>query len=583
MIKSKASYLEKFLKIYVYPKYWMIIIVVICILLSSGATVVFTKMIGPAVDNIFLYKNKDVLYSTSYIFFLLFLLRGLMDFAERFYLTKLGLIIIRELQDECFMHLIRYDIETFKERSIGDITSRLTSDVTQLNQNFLENILKVGKDAVTLVCLCVLMFIQDYVLATISIIMFALCGFPTVKIGRRVKQLTHISFTQVGGLTSFLTQVMQSIKIIKSYCTEEHEVENSRKIVDSMCRVNMKSTVAKGYLYPIIEGLAGIAICCTFIIGGGAVIRGESTPGVLMQFIAAFAFAYKPVKNISNLNSMIQSGIAAAERVFSVMEITPKIIDKPDSITLNDVKGNIKFENVHFSYDGNKDIIDGISFEIKKGEKVAIVGSTGAGKSTIVNLLLRFYELNSGKILIDDNDITSLTLKSLRSSIALVAQDVVLFNNTIKYNISYGSFDATDKEVKEASEIVGVYDYINSLNDSFDYVVGDRGNNLSGGQKQKISIARAVLKNAPILIFDEATSSLDQTSEKDVKLALDKLSAGKTTIIIAHRLSTIIDADKIMVLNKGRIVEVGNHYELLNKKGIYASLYSQDSSVNCTN
>lgn len=572
---KKISYVREFLREYVFPRYRMIILVVICILIASSSTVYFTSMIAPAVDNLFISKDIDFLYHTSVMFFLLFLLRGIMEFGEKFYLTKLGLLVIKDLQCDCFSRVVQYDLAVFKEHAIGDITSRLTSDVTQLNQTFIENMLKFCKDFVTLVCLCGMMLMQNAKLASFSIAILALCGIPTMYVGRRVKRLTHIAFGQVGSLTGFVTQVLQGLKVIKSYCAESHEVAKARKLVDEMCSINMKATVTKSYLYPIVEGLAGLAICLSFIVGGAAVIAGESTPGVLIQFITAFAFAYKPVKNIGNLNSLIQAGIAAAERVSSIMRIEPKIVDKAGSVDIVNPRGEIKFQNVSFAYDGADSVLSGVTFSISPGEKVGIVGPTGAGKSTIINLLLRFYDATSGVITVDGKDIYSLTIGSLRRSISLVTQDLVIFNDTLRYNINYGSEVAEDSRLMEVSGGANLKNFINSLDDGLDYIVGDRGTKLSGGQKQKVSIARAMLKDAPILVLDEATSALDQTSESEVKLALDKLAEGKTTIIIAHRLSTIKDCDKIVVLDSGHVVEIGTHEELLHKMGVYAGLYAK--------
>lgn len=576
----RETYVKEFLRTYVFPKYKMVALVVVCILLSSGSTVFFTSMVAPAVDNMFISKDVAFLYKTSFMFFILFFLRGIMDFGERFYLTKLGLQVVRELQDDCFKSVIRYDLNAFNEHPIGDITSRLTSDITQLNQTFIENMLKFCKDFTTVICLSGMMLMQNVKLASFSIFILLLCGIPTMYVGRRVKRLTHVAFSQVGGLNSFITQTLQLLRVIKSYCAEELEIKKAGQLVKDMCSINMKATVTKSYLYPIVETLAGTAICLSFIVGGGAVIRGESTPGVLIQFITAFAFAYKPVKNIGNLNALIQAGIAAAERVFAIMKIKPTIVDKAGCKELTSVKGDIEFRDVSFAYFEKHPILHNVSFSIRSGEKVAIVGPTGAGKSTIINLLLRFYDTSIGDITIDGRSIYDYSIQSLRRSISLVTQDVTLFNNTIGYNIAYGKLDASDDEVCEAAKRVGLYDFVLSLREGFDYVVGDRGNNLSGGQRQKVSIARAVLKNAKVLIFDEATSSLDQTSEKEVKVALDTISEGRTTIIIAHRLSTILDCDKIIVLNNGSVAEVGTHDELLKKAGIYAKLYTQNSGNN---
>jgi subfamily B ATP-binding cassette protein MsbA len=417
------------------------------------------------------------------------------------------------------------------------------------------------------------MFYKSFDMAIAMFLIFPIGFYPIVYFGKKVKNIFRNQQNSFGSLYAILAQSIQAIKIVKSYNMEVSESKKVRGSANAFADIEVKLAKTNNILSPLMEFLGGVAAAASLAYGGYRIMHGTLTTGDFVVFLVAIVGAYKPMKSLANLNSQIQTGIVAIDRVFTVMENKPKIVDKPDAKVFKVQKGRIEIKNVKFSYTPSVEVLRKINLEAKEGEKVAIVGAAGSGKSTLINLLLRFYEVEDGSIKIDGEDIRDITIKSLRDNIAFVSQDVVLFDDTIKKNILMGNPNATDEEAIEAAKNAAAHNFILNQNQGYDTIVGERGGNLSGGQKQLISIARAMLKNAPILLLDEATSSLDSKSERMVQEGLERLMHGRTSIVIAHRLSTIINADKIHVFESGKIIESGSHKELLALGGHYATLY----------
>ncbi|HOO45665.1 MAG TPA: ATP-binding cassette domain-containing protein, partial [Deltaproteobacteria bacterium] len=416
----------------------------------------------------------------------------------------------------------------------------------------------------------------DWKLALIAMVVFPVLVYPVYSFGQKLKRFSTKSMKVMGDVMSILDEAISGIRIVKTYNMQDYEmkrfnIENRRYYRNWMRRMAIRAVST-----PLMEIIAGISIAFLLWYGGKRVMTGVMTPGEFSAFIAALAMLYAPIRRLNNINIIIQEGIAAARRVFDLLDTRPEIVDKEGAMVLDHARGDITYNEVSFSYDTSKEeyALNDISFRIHPGQKIALVGESGSGKTTITNLLPRLFDVTSGQVLVDGHDIRDLTVHSLRANIAMVTQEMVLFNDSIKANISYGTSDATMDMVIHAAKSANAHEFIMDMPDGYDTRVGEAGVRLSGGQRQRICIARAIIKDAPILILDEATSSLDTESEREVQSAMDKLMKDKTTLIIAHRLSTIIGADRIMVLNKGEIVEQGTHEELLKKNGYYTRLHA---------
>ncbi len=556
------------------PHVGRLVLALFCMALVAGATALSAWLMDPVVNKIFVDKDMDLLWPVGGAVLLTFAIKGLASFGESAFMSYIGLRIIGDMQIRLFAHLMTMDIAFFHNTSTGKLVSRFTNDVTMMRAAVSNALTGFGKDLLSVVFLVAVMFYQDWLLAAVSFFVFPIAILPIAKIGRRMRRVTANTQEQMGQFTTLLEQSFQGMRVVKAYGMEAYEKAKNSSIVETVFGLTYKASRTRAASSPIMETLGGVAVTVVIVYGGARVIEGETTAGAFFSFITALLMAYQPMKALANLNSNLQEGLAAAQRVFDLLEVKPSIQDRPDAQPLNNLGGEVRFEGVFFTYDGGKTALDGLDLVVPAGRTVALVGASGAGKSTVLNLIPRFYDVTDGRVLIDGQDVRAVTLASLRADIALVSQEVTLFDDTIRANIAYGRFGATDEDIYEAARNAAAHDFILSLPEGYDTVVGEHGVRLSGGQRQRLAIARAMLRNAPILLLDEATSALDTESERAVQAALTRLMQGRTTLVVAHRLSTVVDAHVIHVMDQGRVVESGSHAELLARGGAYARLYA---------
>tara|TARA_B100001146_G_scaffold59238_1_gene52114 strand:+ start:1479 stop:3278 length:1800 start_codon:yes stop_codon:yes gene_type:complete len=540
----------------------------------AGATAASAWLMKPVINDVFVAKNKEFLLPISIAVLVTFAIKGFANYAQSVIMHYVGQRIITDTQHRLYGHLTRMDLGFFHQTPTGSLISRFTVDINMMRAAVSNALTGIGKDFLTLIFLVGVMFIQDRYLAVIAFVVFPVAILPIVKLGQRIRKVTVSTQEEIGQFTTLLEQTIQGARVVKAYRMEEYEKGRFRKIAERVFQLVFKSARIRSMASPIMETLGGVAVALVIFYGGFRVIEESMNPGAFFSFITALLLAYEPMKRLANLNASLQEGLASAQRLFGLLDTKPNIIDKPDAAILKINGGNIVLNQVNFSYIPKHPVINGVSLSVPAGKLVALVGPSGAGKSTILNLIPRFYEVDSGIIKIDGIDVQDATLDSLRRNIALVSQEIILFDDTVRANIAYGRPDASEKEITQAAKNAAAHDFIEAMSNGYDTYVGERGTKVSGGQRQRLAIARAMLKNAPILLLDEATSSLDAESEREVQAALMELMKGRTTLVIAHRLSTVIEADLIHVIDNGKLVESGNHPELLSKNGTYARLYA---------
>lgn len=566
---SSTFYLAKRLvREYLKPYVRILALGLVCMVVGAAATALLAKQMQPIIDDVFIGKDSQMLLLVAFQVFVLFIFKGLSGYFQDIAMTKVGESIVADMRKQLIDHIIRADLAFYHNTHTGELLSRFTTDVNALHRVINRTITGLIKDFLTLIFLVLVMFHTDWILSSFAFFAFPLAFYPVIKIGKSIRKSAGSVQQEMAEFSILLSQVFQGARLIKSYGMQQRENGRASELITTIFNFVMKTTRSKSAIHPIMEILGGVAIVVVICYGGMQVIEGNQTSGAFFSFITALLLAYEPMKRLASLNTELQEKLAAATRVFAILSVEPQIKDAPDAKVLTQIKGAIEFKNVSFAYNKSIPVLNEISLKVAPSQTVALVGASGSGKSTIMNLIPRFYEAEAGAVLVDGHDIRTVTMESLRAASALVSQEVTLFDDTVRGNIAYGKPDATEAEIIQAAQGAAAHEFITQLPDGYDTFVGEQGIKLSGGQRQRIAIARAMLKDAPILLLDEATSALDSESEQQVQQALQTLMKGKTTLIIAHRLSTVIDADIIYVIDKGEVIGAGTHEELLkhNKK-----------------
>lgn len=553
------------------PQLPLLSLSVFLIIIVAVAGGLFPLLIAEAINRLEQHDLSAFLQIPAAIV-ILAIFSGLASYARNVTSQTVALRIINQIQKAMFAHLMRADMASFHDTSTGKLMSRFTNDVAMMREALSKSLVGMARNILTAVALIGAMFYLDWLLALIIVVLLPVAGRPVIRIGKRIRRTSTNAQVEMGELTANLDQTITGVRLIKSYRMEAQEQVRANNLFESIYQLVMKTVKARSRTYPFLETVGGLSVGAILAFGGWRIISGTGNLGDFIGFITALSRAYQPIRALGALNAGLQEGLAAIHRSFTLLDTEPSIIGKSDAQTLETCRGGVAFDNVRFSYDDEVAALQGVSFDVKPGQTVAFVGPSGAGKSTILNLIPRFYDTTDGRVTIDGIDVRDFTIASLRAQIALVSQEVTLFDDSVAANIGFGRPDASREQIIAAATAAAADEFIRALPDGYDTKVGEGGSSLSGGQRQRIAIARAMLRDAPILLLDEATSALDAESERLVHQALERLSQGRTTLVIAHRLATVMGADVIYVMDKGQIVETGSHADLLAQNGLYARL-----------
>lgn len=566
--------MRRLLKGYVRPYFGRLLTALLFMLIAAAMTAAFAKLIEPILDKVMTDGNTNLVWPMSLAVFACFVIRGVATYIHTLLMNKVGQDIVADMQQNLFSGFLDLDLVFFHKNPSGELTSRIVNDVNIVRNAITSSFTGFGKNLLTLVFLVALMFYQDWVLSLLAFVAMPAGGIFVVYIGKRLRKLSGTIQEEIASLSHVFNQIFQGIRQVKAYNKEDFERARSLARIQQLKKHIIKSVRLATLSTPFNEGLIGLALMGLIVYGGHKVAAGNMTTGELMSFIAAFSLAYEPMKKLAKLNNVLQMGLGAAERVFDMMDLQPAIADKGDAKTIDANKIDITFDQVSFSYGEDEGYaLNSVSFTAKSGSVTALVGASGSGKTTALNLVPRFYDVTGGRILINGTNIQDIKLGSLRDHVALVSQDIMIFDDTVKANIAYGRDNATDEQIMQAAKAAAAEEFILAMPEGFDTHLGEQGVKLSGGQRQRIAIARAILRDAPILLLDEATSALDTESEKLIQQSLQELQKGRTVLVIAHRLTTVQDADHIIVLQNGQIAEEGSHDALIRLNKLYALMY----------
>ena len=553
-----------------------ILISVFFSLLVAGSTSSIAWLLDPAIEKIFIEKDQSLILIIPGFIILAFATKGISLYLSKVIMIKVAHNVQKNIQSDLVNSLVKADTKLIDKKHSGKFISNLTFDVGLITNLVSTGLLNVTKDTLTLIGLLSVMFFQNWKLSLIALIMIPLAGFFAKNLGKRMGKVTTELQEKAGNLTTYLFEIFKNHKLIKIFQQENYEGERSDKFLNEIKEKSEKTQIVLVRASPIMEVLTGIMIACLIFYSGKLIISNELGINNFFSFLAAMMLAYQPVRSLATLNITINQSLSASKRVLPIIDHKNEIFEKNSDQELKIVQGDIDFKNVNFKYDTKEDsALNLINLKIKGGKMTSLVGYSGAGKSTILNLIPRYYDCNSGDILVDKQSIYKSKLSSLRKNISLVSQDVTLFDDTIKNNIAYADLNASEDEIKEVAKLSFADDFIQKLPDKYDALIGENGLRLSGGEKQRISIARAMLKKSKIILLDEATSSLDAETENKIQQALSILIKDRTAVVIAHRLSTILNSDSIYVINNGKVVENGTHSELLSNSEIYKSFYQK--------
>ena len=577
MFKLKLKNRHKHLLALIKENKFRLFLAMACMLVIAVASSATAFLVKPVLDDIFFNKDTTMLKIIPVVVVLIYLLRGLGMYGQDYLMNYVGENVIKDLRNDLYNRIQDLPIAFFHKEQTGVLMSRITNDVNIIKAMVSTAVTGSLKDSFTIVGLTFVIFYRDWKMALFAFVVLPVAFFPVVEFGRRVRRISTGCQEAMADLNSFLHETFAGNKIVKAFGMESYEKKRFFNKTLDLFKLEMKAVIARSLSSPIMEFLGGLGIAFIIWYGGYKVITGSSTAGTFFSFMAAVLMLYDPVKKLSGLNNAVQQGLAAADRVFDIMEMESDIKERKDPITIKRGPHRVTFENVYFKYDDVM-VLKDINLDVKAGDVLALVGMSGGGKTSLVNLIPRFYDVTQGAIRIDGIDIRDVSISSLRDQMGIVTQEPILFNDSIRNNIAYGKRNATDKEIIKAAEAAYAYDFIQNFPNKFDTNIGELGGRLSGGEKQRICIARALLKDAPILILDEATSSLDAEAEMLVQKALENLMKGRTTFVIAHRLSTIDYADRIVVIVNGRVEEEGKQEELISMQGEFFKLYQMQYS-----
>lgn len=564
----------KRLILFITPYWKQLLLAIVCIIMSAAANLYVPWIIKDMIDKVLMEKDMVLLNVIAIGIVVVFLFRGIFYYGQSYLVAYIAQRVIIDVREKLYIKFQKLQLAYYEKKQTGTIMSYITNDVAALQTALVDSLIELVTESSVLVGSLIMMFYLDWKLSLVTLIIVPLIGQAMKIFGRKLKKSGALIQERTAEITSLLQESISGVRVVKSFAREDYEIDRFQLQNNLNFKANMKSVQQSSLLTPVVEFLAAVIVTVILWFGGYQVVNGALTTGALIAFLTYAVNLANPVKRISRVYGTINKAMAAADRVFKVLDTKEELKDKPNAKPLPEISGQVTFEHVSFGYKPDVLVLEDLNLTAKPGQVIAFVGPSGAGKSTIASLIPRFYDVVSGCIKIDGIDIRDVQIKSLREQIGVVPQETVLFSGTVKDNIRYGRLDATDEEIIEAAKAANAHAFIMQLADGYETKIGERGITLSGGQRQRMAIARAILKNPRILILDEATSALDTESEEIVQEALDKLMVGRTSFVIAHRLSTIVKADKIFVLDKGRVVESGTHKELMQTGGLYSHLYN---------